>query len=77
MHTLNEPWMHVTFHFTLIWGGDAFELKLIANITLEFRDHVDIMKLSIYDVENKNVYPFYFIDKHYIALTFTSMHISL
>ena len=51
--------------------------RCIGNSTLEFRDHVDIMKLSVYDVENKNAYLFYFIDKHYIALTFTSMHILL
>ena len=51
--------------------------RCIGNITLEFRDHVDIMKLSVYDVENKNAYLFYIIDKHYIALTFTSMHILL
>ena len=37
--------MHVTFHFTLIRGGDAFELLLIGNITLEFRDQVNIVKL--------------------------------
>ena len=35
------------------------------------------MKLSLYDAENKNAYLFYFTDKHYIALTFISMHILL